>query len=132
MKPSGDDAHALDLLKLLRAQIRVTDLSEKDRKTLAGWWTTYELGEPKELSVGGVSGLVFPLFDPNTLGVESRLVPCALAFKTFAMVIEQGVPGAEHLTEGFLQDCGYDETDIQAILQEMLSRAPLPNPETLN
>lgn len=133
MKPADDDAHALETLKLLRDQLHVTDLSDEDRKTLARWWTTYEMGEPKELSRGGATlGLVFPVLDPNTLGVEPHLVPCALAFKVFAMVIEQGVPGAEHLAEGFLQDCGYDETEIRDILQEMLSRAPLPSPETLN
>jgi hypothetical protein len=136
MKPPNEAeeaAEAVEALKLLCEHLDVAGLSDEDRKTMARWWITFEMGEPKEFSLGeAVSGLAFPLFDPNTLGVEPRLVPCAMAFKAFAMVIEQGVPGAEHIAEGFLRDCGFNEAEIQNILQEMVSRAPLPSPETLN
>lgn len=124
------DHEALATLRLLREQLDLTGLSAEDLETVAKWWTTVEEPEPTEWSFGGLAGLAFPVFDPGDL--EPHLAICALAVRACAVAIQSGVPGAEHVTEELLRDCGFDDAAAQEILREMASRAPPPDPEGLN
>ncbi len=124
---------ALELLRTIREQLH-TDFSDEDREILARQWTAVEEPKPKhKIPFSGSSfAMVYSVFDPNTLGVEPRLVPCTLALAAFANAIENGLPGAEHETREFLRECGFDEAVAQEILRQMVARAPAPAPDELN
>ncbi len=131
---TGQDAMAA--LQLLRGQIDVTRLSAADREVLSEWWSAIE-GAPadelemKEASFAGFTAASM-FYDPAKEGLEPSLIPVALAIRAFDAAIGQGLPGAEHSAEGFLRDCGFDESVTAQMLQQMVSRAPLPNPDALN
>lgn len=132
MEPADQAAEleALAMLRLLRERLDVSGLSAEDRQTVATWWS--EAGEPKrtEFSIGTVSGVAMLTVPPDDL--DPRVAVCAMAVRTFASAIESGVPGAELETDELLRACGFDDDDVEQILGEMVARAPLPAPETLN
>ena len=76
--------------------------------------------------------MALPIFDPNALDIDPRLIPATLALRAFAHAIELGLPGAEHEAEGFLRDCGFGDETAQEILRQMLAQAPAPEPGDLN
>ncbi len=127
---------ALAALQTLRGQIDVTRLSAADREVLSEWWSTIKGAqsaalEIKEGSFAGFS-VASMLYDPSDEGLEPSLIPVALALRAFDSAIRLGLAGAEHQAEEFLRDCGFDEATTREMLQQMVSRAPLPDPETLN
>lgn len=134
MKSSNQAAEqeALATLRMFRKQVDVTDLSDEDRATVAKNWATIYDPEPTAKAALGNSilAMAMPLFDPGNL--KPQLIPCTLALRAFASAIESGLPGAELETEGFLRDCGFEDAAALEILQQMVSRAPLPDPDTLN
>ncbi len=87
--------------------------------------------EPQAVSFAGYS-MATMSYDPAEEGLEPHLIPAALAIRTFDTAINQGLPGAEHLAEAFLRDCGFDEAAARQMVLLMVSPAPLPDHETLN
>ncbi len=131
----ADEQDALATLNLLRNHVDVTGLSAEDREALTEWWTAVEESneklEPEVVSFAG-STVATMLYDPSKEGLEPRLIPIALAIRAFDSAIGQGLPGAEHLAEEFLRECGFDEVSARQMLLQMVSRAPLPDLDTLN
>ncbi len=131
----ADELDALASLRLLREQLDVSELSAADREALSEWWTAVDASgdklEPEPFSFGGLSGAAM-LYDPAREGLEPHLIPVALALRAFDTAISQGLPGAEHLAEELLRKSGFDRASARQIILQMASRAPLPDPETLN
>ena len=97
------------------------------------WASIYDPTPTKTVSLGGPRmAMALPIFDPNALDIDPRLIPATLALRTLAHAIEIGLPGAEHEAEGFLRDCGFEEDAAQEILRQMLAQAPEPKPSDLN
>lgn len=128
------DKEALATLRGLREHLDLTELSDQDREALAkSWASIYDPTPTKTFSLGGpMMAMALPIFDPNSLDIDPRLIPVTLALRTFAHAIELGLPGAEHEAEGFLRDCGFEEDTAQEILRQMLAQAPEPEPGDLN
>ncbi len=131
----ADELEALATLRLLRSHVDVSEFSAEDREALSEWWAAIEKSadrlEPKTVPFAGFT-VAAMLYDPAKEGLEPRLIPVALAIRAFGSAIDQGLPGAEHLAEEFLRDCGFDEASARRMLLQMVSRAPLPDLETLN
>jgi hypothetical protein len=131
----ASEQEARALLREMCGRQDVSQLSAEDREALRGWWArVYEEAdppEPEEISFAGLQGVAM-FYDPASEGLEARLIPFALIFRAFDSVIREGLSGAEHLAEEFLCDCGFDEASARQMLEQMVSRAPLPDPEDLN
>lgn len=132
---SADEQDALATLRMLREQIEVSGINDEDREALSEWWQGVDASgdklEPEPFSFGGLSGAAM-LYDPNQEGLAPHLIPTSLAFRAFDTAIGLGVPGAEHEAEEFLRQCGFDSDSARRIVLQMASRAPQPDPETLN
>ena len=135
MSLDADEQDALATLRMLRRQIDVSMLSAEDREALVAWLATVDLSdeslEPRTSSFAGLTATAM-LYDPSREGLEPHLIPCALALRAFSSGISQGLPGAEHVAEEFLRDCGFDEATARQLLEQMVARAPQTPPETLN
>ncbi len=128
------ELEALATLRLLSEHLDMSELSAEDREILSRWAATKGTAEGPEPKVFPFAGATVAAmyYDPEDEGLEPRLVPFALAFRAFDHAIRQGLPGAEHLAEGFLLQCGFDEASARQMLLQMVSRAPLPDVEALN
>ncbi len=131
----ADELDALATLRMLREHLDVSAFSAEDRLALSEWWATAgekaEDLKPKTVAVEGITAAAM-FYDPNEEGLEPHLIPAALAMRAFNSAIQLGLPGAEHLAEEFLRDCGFDRSLAREMLLQMVAGAPPPDVETLN